>query len=141
MRNRPANTSPGVSRSRGFAPVRRGSTNGGLDKKLPKRLRTPSSRCTSARTISSCSFCSRKEARCAGLHSSAVWYSSLTRSHSLAIITNVGPQYAVQPNFRHSPIPLDRDRGDVQKPGGLLHAQTSKEPQFDDAALARIELG
>src|ERR1700678_988883 len=140
MRKRPANTSPGVSRSRGLAPLHRGSTNGGLDKKLPKRLWTPSSRCTSARTISSRSFCSRKESRCAGLHSSAVWYSSLTSSHCFAVISMVGPQLAVQPDFRHSPIPLDRDRGDVQKPGGFLHTQAAKEPQFDDAALARIEL-
>src|SRR3984957_11686200 len=128
MRNRPANTSPGGSRSGGLAPLHRGSTNGGLDKKLPKRLWTPSSRCTSARTISSRSFCSRKEARCAGLHSSAVWYSSLTSSHCFAVIPIVGPQFAVQPDFRHSPIPLDRDRGDVQKPGGLLYAPASKKP-------------
>src|SRR5271168_1419011 len=141
MRNRPASTSPGVSRSRGMASVQRGSTNGGLDKKLPNRVCTPSSRSTSARTVSSRSFCSRKEARCAGLHSSAVWYSSLTSSHCFAVISMVGPQFAVEPNFRHGPIPLDRDWGDVQKPGGFLYAQASKEAQFDDAALARIELG
>jgi len=49
-------------------------------------------------------------------------------------------QFAVKPQARGSPIALYRNRGHFQHFGGFFHAQSAKEPHFDNLHFARVEL-
>src|SRR5262245_62394777 len=48
-------------------------------------------------------------------------------------------QFAVEPGFRRIPFTVDGATRNLERLGGLFHAQPSEEPQLDDLALARVE--
>lgn len=47
----------------------------------------------------------------------------------------------MEPSLGHRPIALDGFRGDTDKFRGFFNAEASEETEFDDSALAGVELG
>src|SRR5713226_9352419 len=82
----------------------------------------------------------RKLARSRSSRSRAAWYSPSVRRHRSSSIA-YSAQLPQEPDLRHLPIAHDRFGRYLQDLGGLLHAESAKEAQFNNLTLSRVSRG
>src|SRR5215510_3132865 len=134
------------------ASIRAASSKAGLSMKSPACSCAAMKESTSRRSASSPAHArSRKARRSSAFNSSARSRSGLIARHlsglilagfiSARFIFVSSTEFVIEPRPGRVPLAYDRAAGDLESFCGLFRAQPAEEPQFDYAALARIDFG